>query len=106
MEERMYIHMFLALALFGDEWSATRHCRFTPGEKVPCSYWIGGWVDPRTGLDDVKTKFLILPGLEFRPLDRSAHSQWLYQLRYPGFELSTFLVQIRILTAYFSITDL
>jgi hypothetical protein len=42
-------------------------------------------VGPRTGLDDVeKRKFLTLPGLELRPLCRSARSQSLYRLRYPG----------------------
>jgi hypothetical protein len=33
-------------------------------------------VGPRTGLDDVeKRKFLILPGVELRPLGLPAHSQ-------------------------------
>jgi hypothetical protein len=30
----------------------------------PGTHWIGGWVGPGTGLDDVKRKFLPLPGLE------------------------------------------
>jgi hypothetical protein len=39
----------------------------------------------RTGLDDLKrTKFLILSGLELRPLGRPARSQSLYRMRYPG----------------------
>jgi hypothetical protein len=34
---------------------------------------IGGWVDPRIGLDDMKKwKFLILPGLELRPVGHPA----------------------------------
>jgi hypothetical protein len=42
-------------------------------------------VDPSAGLDDVeKRKFLILPGLELRPLGRPARSQSLYRLRYPS----------------------
>jgi hypothetical protein len=42
-------------------------------------------VDPRAGLDDVKKrKFLTLLGLELRSLGRSARSQSLYRLRYPG----------------------
>jgi hypothetical protein len=42
-------------------------------------------VDPRAGLDDMeKRKFLILPGLELRPLGRPARSQSLYRLRYTG----------------------
>jgi hypothetical protein len=49
------------------------------------THWIGGWVDPRAGLDDMeKRKFLTLPGLELRPIGRPARSQSLYQLRYPG----------------------
>jgi hypothetical protein len=36
-------------------------------------------------LDNVeKRKFLILPGLELRPLSRPTRSQALYRLRYPG----------------------
>jgi hypothetical protein len=57
----VWIHIFLTSALVGGEWSATRHCRFTPG-----THFIGGWVDPRAGLDDMeKWKFFTLLGLEF-----------------------------------------
>jgi hypothetical protein len=31
-----------------------------PGERTPGIHWIGGWVGPRSGLDDVK-KGNILP---------------------------------------------
>jgi hypothetical protein len=42
-------------------------------------------VGPRTGLGNIeKRKFLPLPGLEFQPLSRPAHSQSLYWLRYPS----------------------
>jgi hypothetical protein len=42
-------------------------------------------MEPRAGLDDVENrKFLTLPWLELRPLGRSARSQSLYRLRYPG----------------------
>jgi hypothetical protein len=35
------------------------------GKEPPGSHCIGGWVDPRRGLDAVeKLKFLTLPGLE------------------------------------------
>jgi hypothetical protein len=54
---------------------------------APGTHRIGGWVDPRAGLDDLeKRKFLTLPGLEIRPLGRPARSQSLYRLRYPGSE--------------------
>jgi hypothetical protein len=48
-------------------------------------HWIGGWVDPRAGLDDMeKWKFLPPPGLKLWQLCRPACSQPLYQLSYPG----------------------
>jgi hypothetical protein len=56
---------FLTSALVVGEWSASRPGRFTPGERAPGTYWIGGWVDPRIGMDDTeKRKSLPLPGLE------------------------------------------
>jgi hypothetical protein len=35
------------------EWSASRSGRFTPRERAPGTYLIGGWVGPRTVLDAV-----------------------------------------------------
>jgi hypothetical protein len=56
-----------------------------PEERAPGTHWIGGWVDPRAGLDSAeKRKFLTLPGLELRPLGRPVRSQSLYRLRYHG----------------------
>jgi hypothetical protein len=69
------IHIFLTSALVGVEWSTSRPGRFTPGERAPGTHWIGGWVDLKTGLDDLeKRKFLTLPGLELRPLGLPACS--------------------------------
>jgi hypothetical protein len=31
----VHIHVFLTSALVGNEWSASRSCRFTPGERAP-----------------------------------------------------------------------
>jgi hypothetical protein len=47
------------------EWSASRPDLFTPGEIAPPpgTYWIGGWVGPRAGLDENN---LALPGIEPR----------------------------------------
>jgi hypothetical protein len=60
----VYIHIFLTSALVGGEWLVSRPGRFTPGEIAPGTHCIGGWVDPRAGLDDVeKRKFPTLPGL-------------------------------------------
>jgi hypothetical protein len=59
-----------------------------PREGALRAHWIGGWVDPRTGLDDLeKRKFMTLPGLKFRPLCRPACSQSLYRLRYPDYAI-------------------
>jgi hypothetical protein len=55
-----WIHMFLTLTLIGGECSVSRSGRFTPG-----THWLGDWVVPRIGLDDVeKRKFLTIPELE------------------------------------------
>jgi hypothetical protein len=39
----------------------------------PSTHWIGGWLGPRTGLDDVRRRILSLPGLQ--PLGHPARSQ-------------------------------
>jgi hypothetical protein len=58
------IHVFLTSALVGGEWSASRPGRFALG-----THWIGGWVGPRTGLDDVQRRNILpLPGLELQPV--------------------------------------
>jgi hypothetical protein len=60
---------FLTSAQTEGKWSASRVGRFNPGERAPGTYWIGDWVDPRAGLDDVeKRQFFTLPGLELRLL--------------------------------------
>jgi hypothetical protein len=81
----VYTHVFFTSALVGGEYSASRPGRFTPGERAPGTHWIGGWVGPRAGLDDMeKWKFFPPPGLELQTLGRPAHSQLLYRLHYPG----------------------
>jgi hypothetical protein len=47
------IHIFLTSALAGDEWSASRDGRFTPGERALGTHRIG-WVDPTASLEDVE----------------------------------------------------
>jgi hypothetical protein len=93
---------FLTSTLVGGEWSASFPGRFTPGERTPCTHWIGGWMEPRTSLNDVKKrKFLTLQEFEFRPLDRQACNQSLYRLRYPGSSLfhsnSNYLVKCQLI---------
>jgi hypothetical protein len=59
------IHIFLTSAVVGGELSVSRSCLFITGEKASGTQWIGGWVGPRTGLDDMdKRKYLLLPGLK------------------------------------------
>jgi hypothetical protein len=48
------IHVFLTSALVGSDWKASRPGRFNPGERAPGTNWIGVWVGPGTGLDDVE----------------------------------------------------
>jgi hypothetical protein len=31
----------------------TRPDRIPPGDRAPGTHWIGGWVDPRAGVDDL-----------------------------------------------------
>jgi hypothetical protein len=50
------IHIFFTSALVGGEWSSSCPGRCTPGEKAARTHWKGGWVGPRTGLDDVEKK--------------------------------------------------
>jgi hypothetical protein len=84
-EVDVYIDIFLTSALVGGKWSASQRGRFTTGERAPDTHCLGGWVDPRAGLDDVeKINFLTLAGLELRPLSHPTRSQSLYRLRYPG----------------------
>jgi hypothetical protein len=47
-------------ALVGGEWQVAASCM----EKGASIHWIGGWVDPRAGPDDMEnSKLFILPGL-------------------------------------------
>jgi hypothetical protein len=75
----VYIHVFLSSALVTREWSASRPCRFTPEEGTTGVHWIGCWMGPTAGLDNVeKRKFFTLSGPELRPIGRPARSQSLY----------------------------
>jgi hypothetical protein len=41
--------------------------------RSPWYPWVGGWVHPRAGLDDVEElKYLTLPGLDLQPVDHEA----------------------------------
>jgi hypothetical protein len=45
---------FLTLTPVAGVWSALCHCHFTSGERGPGTHWMGGWLDPRAGLDDLE----------------------------------------------------
>jgi len=49
----VYLHTFLTSTLDGGDWSASRLGRFYPRERVLSTYWMGGSVGPRAGLDAV-----------------------------------------------------
>jgi hypothetical protein len=77
------IHSFFTSALTGGGWTALRIDRFGAGESAPSTHWIGSWVGPRTGLNDVeRRKFLTLPELKLRLFGHPACSQSLCRLRY------------------------
>jgi hypothetical protein len=66
---------FINAAGIGVERSPSRPSRF-----IPDAHWIGGWVSPKTGLDDVeRRKILLFEGIELRPIGRPARSQSLYR---------------------------
>jgi hypothetical protein len=47
------------------EWLASRLSHFIPDERTPGIHWIGGWLGPIAGLEDVRQrKILHLPRLE------------------------------------------
>jgi hypothetical protein len=63
--------------------STTPRPRFIRGERTPGTYWTGGWVGPRGGLDaESRRKILCFCGGS-NP-DRPVRSQLLYWLRYPS----------------------
>jgi hypothetical protein len=56
-----------------------------PGCFIPGTHWIGGWVGPRTVLEDMeRRKISPLPGLELQHVCRPACSQSLYRWGIPA----------------------
>jgi hypothetical protein len=52
----VWLQVFLTSALFGGKWSAGRPRRLTPGVGALGTHWIGDWMGPSAGLDDVKKR--------------------------------------------------
>jgi hypothetical protein len=50
----VWMHVFLTWELVESEWSASRPCLFTPEERAHGTHWIGGFVGPRAGLEDME----------------------------------------------------
>jgi hypothetical protein len=48
------VSSFLTSTLDGGEWSASRPYRFTSEERSRGTRWIGCWIDPRAGQDDME----------------------------------------------------
>jgi hypothetical protein len=65
---------FLISALDGGECrSASRPCRFTPGDGAASTHWVVGWVGLRAGLDAMEKRINPYPCRESNP-GRAAHS--------------------------------
>jgi hypothetical protein len=52
----VWLYAVLASASGGGEWSASRASRFAPGERASGTRGIGGWMELRGCLEDVKRK--------------------------------------------------
>jgi hypothetical protein len=50
----VWIDAVLTSALVGGEWTAPRPGHFIPGEITSSTHWIGRWMGPRAGLDDME----------------------------------------------------
>jgi hypothetical protein len=73
------VDVFLNSELVGGDWSDSCPGLFIRGEIALGTHYIGGWIGPRTGLDDVERRQIFpLPGVEFRPLACAARSQSIY----------------------------
>jgi len=66
-EVEVQVHAFLASALDGSKWSASRPSCFTPWAKVPGTHWIGGCAGPRAGLDVAANRKQFLTYRESNP---------------------------------------
>jgi hypothetical protein len=66
------------MALDGGDLSASHTGRFTPGEKIPGTHFIEGWVDPTACLDAVTRRKFPSPCRESNP-GRPAHSLGIIQ---------------------------
>jgi hypothetical protein len=47
----LQLHVYLTVALDGDEWSVSSVGHFTPGDTALGIHWTGGWVNRTTDPD-------------------------------------------------------
>jgi hypothetical protein len=69
----------LTSALNGGEWSASHPGRFSPRERASGTYWIGGWVGLRAGLDVVSKRKTSSSRQESNP-DHPTELSWLSEV--------------------------
>jgi hypothetical protein len=93
MGEWRYNSTFSTSALDGGEWLSSPLSRFTPGERAPDIHWIGGWVCPRAGLEDVEMWKISCPCLVSNPT-RPAHSRHCTDWAIPALNAKLFLFLI------------
>jgi hypothetical protein len=83
VEEYVYLHVFLMSALDGREWSAS-----LPSHFIHITHWIGGWVDPRAGMDAVERRKVLSSWEEPKPgfltIQQRPYSI-IHWLSFPGF---------------------
>jgi hypothetical protein len=60
-EVEAQLHAYLTSLLDGGVWLASRPSRFTPGERIPDTKWIGFWMVPRARSEGCGEKANILP---------------------------------------------
>jgi hypothetical protein len=63
------------------EWSASRPVRFTSGERVTGTHWIGGWVGPRAGLDAEAKRTILAPACNRTAVVRRVAYYIIYKCR-------------------------
>jgi hypothetical protein len=55
---KIWFHTFFTWATDGDESSASRSGLFRSGRRAPGTHWIGGWVEPRAGLNAAEKRII------------------------------------------------
>jgi hypothetical protein len=55
-EVNVQTHFLLTSALVGSEWSALRPSCCIPTEIINGTNWIGHWVSPRAGVDNMQSE--------------------------------------------------